>query len=202
MKLRKAQLNFIVDTIAFVCMALLAATGILVRYTLPPGSGHSQALWGMNRHGWGDIHFWIAVTLVAMVVIHLALHWRWVLNMIRGDSPKTAGPRVAAAVAALILMAGVMAAPFLSVTETTGERQSESHEDPSAPFAENPVRGSMTLAEVAARAEMDPAALLRELDWPADFPIDERLGPLRREYGFNLDEVRAVVEREVSPIHP
>ncbi|GAI78805.1 unnamed protein product, partial [marine sediment metagenome] len=31
------------------------------------------------RHTWLDIHDWVAVAIVAVVIIHLVLHWKWII---------------------------------------------------------------------------------------------------------------------------
>jgi hypothetical protein len=48
---------------------------LIERYLLPPGSGRLEILWGMSRHEWGEVLFWIAVTLAAVLTLHLLLHW-------------------------------------------------------------------------------------------------------------------------------
>ncbi len=60
----KATLNFIIDVIAFTGFLFLTTTGVLMRYLLPPGSGRFASLWGLNRHEWGTIHFWISVAFL------------------------------------------------------------------------------------------------------------------------------------------
>ncbi len=81
--MRRNTLNFTVDTLALVGMVAMTATGLVIRYTLPPGSGgreggRASTLWGLSRHGWGDVHFWIAVGIAAMLLLHVFLHWQWV----------------------------------------------------------------------------------------------------------------------------
>ncbi|HSJ13736.1 MAG TPA: DUF4405 domain-containing protein [Longimicrobiales bacterium] len=75
--MRKQTLNFSLDTLSFLAMLMLLGTGLLMKFTLPPGSG-GKTLWGLGRHGWGDLHFWIAITLAALITLHVALHWAWV----------------------------------------------------------------------------------------------------------------------------
>jgi len=78
-------LNFIVDLVALVVMLGLAATGFLLYWIMPPGSrgGGGLTLWGWDRHAFGDLHFWLAVALLALMVLHVALHWSWVCLTIR-----------------------------------------------------------------------------------------------------------------------
>ena len=77
--------NVLVDTLAYVAMVGLAATGLALAYRLPPGF-HKQGLLGMGRHGWGDIHFYISIGLMALAVLHLVLHWGWMMRSI-GKAP-------------------------------------------------------------------------------------------------------------------
>jgi len=77
-------INFLVDLATFVILFLMVATGLLLRFVLPPGfrGGRGLVLWGLERHGWGDIHFWLAASLGALVVVHVALHWSWVCGTV------------------------------------------------------------------------------------------------------------------------
>ena len=90
--MKRATLNFILDSIAFVNLLLLATTGVIMRWVLPPGSGGGygrgfrggrgggevKELLGLGRHDWGDIHFFLALLLVLLMLIHLVLHWTWI----------------------------------------------------------------------------------------------------------------------------
>lgn len=57
----------------------LAGTGLLLAWRLPPGSrgGRGLSALGWGRHDWGDLHTWLAYAFLALIVVHLALHWRW-----------------------------------------------------------------------------------------------------------------------------
>ncbi|MCP4605852.1 MAG: DUF4405 domain-containing protein [Proteobacteria bacterium] len=82
------SLNFTIDLLAFVLMFSMIGTGLVIRYILPPGSGsrsggYGLLLWGMDRHEWGGLHFWISVGLVLALALHVALHWSWVCNFVR-----------------------------------------------------------------------------------------------------------------------
>ena len=94
MRVKRTTLNFVVDLIGFVNLLLLAATGAVMRWVLPPGSGGEQGhgggfrggrgpvevkeLLGVGRHDWGDIHFTLAVVFVSLILIHILLHWTWI----------------------------------------------------------------------------------------------------------------------------
>jgi len=93
--MRTTTLNFIVDLAAWVAMILLAATGLVVRYVLPAGSGgrgggSESLLWGLGRHDWGALHFWLSIALGVLIVFHIVLHWSWVCATTRRYLPSFA----------------------------------------------------------------------------------------------------------------
>lgn len=56
----------------------LLSTGLILAFRLLPGRDHrGTTLWGMDRHEWGDIHTGLAYFLVALIALHLLIHWRW-----------------------------------------------------------------------------------------------------------------------------
>ena len=74
--------NFWVDFASAVVLCAMLGTGVLLKWILPPGrSGGRGLVWlGEDRHFWGDVHFWLAVVMLALVVVHLVLHRSWVAN--------------------------------------------------------------------------------------------------------------------------
>ena len=46
------------------------------------GAGGGQlTFWEISKHTWIDIHDWVAVALVVLVVIHVILHRKWIARM-------------------------------------------------------------------------------------------------------------------------
>ncbi len=78
----RATLNFLIDVATFIVALGMAATGVLLRFVLPPGSGERRSVWDLTRHEWGGLHFWLAVVLGGLVLVHLALHWNWVCSFV------------------------------------------------------------------------------------------------------------------------
>ena len=90
--MKRTTLNFIVDFISFIDLLVLACTGFIIKYILPPGSGgghgfgyrggrgavEAKTLWSMTRHEWGDIHFYFSVLFIILMLVHLVLHWTWI----------------------------------------------------------------------------------------------------------------------------
>lgn len=80
--MNRTLVNIIIDLVATLLFLGMIATGYLLRFPLPPGSNKTITLWGLSRHQWGDIHFWISLGLLVVLVIHLALHWNWIVTVI------------------------------------------------------------------------------------------------------------------------
>lgn len=81
----KGHILFWTDVLLAVSFVLLAVTGAVMRWVLPPGTGGrhggraaGRELLNMSRHDFGDVHFWIAGIMVLLVLLHLALHWGWI----------------------------------------------------------------------------------------------------------------------------
>jgi hypothetical protein len=61
-----------------------AVSGFVLWFALPSGGGRrgiDLTYLGLTRHTWIDIHDWIAIALTVVVVIHLIIHWKWVIRM-------------------------------------------------------------------------------------------------------------------------
>jgi hypothetical protein len=208
----KARRNFGIDVIAFLLFVALAVSGFIMRYVLPPGSGgagggHGRGaadhgvltLWGLTRHDWGGIHFWISIAFLAVLALHVLLHWKWLKGIIRGREQEFSGARLGVGIAALTLLAGVVAAPFLwpvqAVPRSELQRQQTAGTVPDgdAHSAEE-IRGSMSLLEVEEVTGVPIEYVMSKLGLPANVDKTEQLGRLRRAHGFQMEELREAVE--------
>jgi len=112
--MKKRAQNFVIDSVGFAGFLFLVGTGVLMRYVLPPGSGTGLTVWGMDRHGWGSIHFWLAVTFLSVLAIHLFLHWKWILAMVQGRPREESGMRVGLGMAGLAALITLALSPVVS----------------------------------------------------------------------------------------
>jgi len=208
--MNRPRLNFLVDAVAFAAFAFLTTTGVLSRYVLPPGSGRYSTLWGLNRHGWGDVHFWVAVLLLGVLTLHLVLHWKWILYAVKGKRSEASGARLALGVVGLIGLLGLAAAPLMAPVEQTGvPRQGAGLPAPAGQQAAPPpagggtapaapglesIRGSMTLRQVEQATGVPVDALITRLQLPRGIDPDERIGRIRKRYDISPDDVRQAVQ--------
>lgn len=190
--MNRSTTNFLVDLAVFAVFLMLVSTGILMYWVLPSGSGHFATVLGLTRHDWGVVHFWLAVTMVLLIAVHLLLHWRWIVSMARGKPSQPSRLRV---VATLSIVAGVVllaTIPFLNpVVEVASPGGSQRAHAAASESLQ--IEGSMTLRQAAEQGEIDPETLRVALGLPEDVSVDERLGRLRRQYDFELDAVRAIM---------
>lgn len=117
--MKRSQLHFIIDILAFLAFALMSSTGVLLHYLLPPGSGRFASLWNLSRHDWGEIHFWLAIVLFVLLVIHLLLNWRWIVARVAGHQPEGSMYRIALGLVGLLALLLLAVVPLLMPIETT-----------------------------------------------------------------------------------
>lgn len=185
----RAKKNFLIDSMLFVLFVLLTGSGFLLEYLLPSGSGGQGnkpgvTVWGMTRHEWGSVHYWIALVMLGLMAVHLVLHWRWIVAMVRGKKREAAGVRALVGVFGLAGLMLFAAAPFIS---PKGLQEVE-------PGALEPeISGSMTLADVQAETGVPVSYLIEQLELPESTDRHGRLGQLRRRHGFELESLREIV---------
>ena len=83
--MNKARLNYMLDAVIGAAFVISAATGMAF---LLMGSGGYQggrnpafrtALLGISREAWSDLHTWASLVMITGVVVHLVLHWKWIV---------------------------------------------------------------------------------------------------------------------------
>lgn len=208
--MKRTQLNFAIDGAAFFAFLLLLSTGLLLQYQLPVvsgglagrGVGHGAGdreislLWGWTRHEWGQIHYWIAGLLVAVLATHVILHWKWIVSVVKGAHNDSSGYRFGVGVASLVGLVLLAAMPFVSNTEQTTRRalieQRDSHSAISDGQDSAELRGSMTVEEVAKISQLSVADLLDQLGLPTDTDQDERIGRLLRQHGMQMSDLHGL----------
>jgi len=132
--MNKARLNLLIDIVMTVLMAAIAGLGFLIHWVLIPGKdrvavyGRQVDLYwlGLDRHEWGDVHLVIGIALLALLVLHVALHWGLVVGIWR--RMVTSGPvRVVLALTMLVLVVVLMAFPVLVTPEVTENGHGHGH---------------------------------------------------------------------------
>jgi len=196
--LSRTSINFTIDLLIAACFVGLIATGTVVHYVLPAGSGHSHALWSLGRHDWGDMHFWLAVTAIALALLHVALHWQWVCvttcRLARAGHGAPSAPdrakRMSAAFIAIVVLTASLAG--FGWIGRSSVRPVSAGNAQSLPDQHNvSLRGSMTLADASTVTQLPVAQMRQILGLRADASPEARLGQLSREAGLTMAQARA-----------
>ena len=80
--------NYFTDALLFISTISASLSGIYFLYFVSNGyQGGRNPLYGVvflfTRQIWDSIHTWTGVAMIAVVAIHLPLHWKWVKSMTR-----------------------------------------------------------------------------------------------------------------------
>jgi hypothetical protein len=123
----KPKLSFVIDALMFLCLMALAGLGFLMKYALPSGreawakyGSNRQFAWlGWDRHDWGDMHLYLACTLLSLLVVHIILHWQPILGLFKRLVPD---PRRRFRIALIFLLLSLLLLyfPFLISPDSKG----------------------------------------------------------------------------------
>ncbi len=84
---KKAKANYSIDLGLFLTGLFEVVSGFVLWLILPRGGGQGRLvteesfLW--VRDTWITLHDWVGVAFMVLLIVHLALHWRWVTRMTR-----------------------------------------------------------------------------------------------------------------------
>ena len=189
--MKRTNLNFSIDAAAFIGFILLTTTGVLMRYVLPPGSGSHSTIWGLDRHEWGTIHFWISVIFFSILAVHLVLHWRWIASVVTGKQREGSGMRAGLGIVGLIAVVALAISPLLSPVEIQSKESSSYSSQKSKDIS---INGSMTLKEVEETTGVPASYIIQSLGLPESISIETKLGTLKKKQGVEIKDVREIIK--------
>lgn len=127
--MKKPLLNIIIDVVSLMTVMFMISTGLILKFILPPGSGRVEmllgspgrrhqtidVLMGLPRHDWGVIHLYISLGFLLLLIVHLFLHWNWIVCMLWGTktAPQPAQRRIIA-VASVVFIIFTLASPWFA----------------------------------------------------------------------------------------
>ena len=80
--------NWLIDAALFFSAAFALLSGIYF-LVFPVGGfqGGRNPYYGIiilfSRHTWGDLHTWSSIIMTAVAVLHIAIHWKWIVGTTR-----------------------------------------------------------------------------------------------------------------------
>lgn len=228
MKLKRSNLNIIIDVLMFVVMMPIVGIGFLIKYVLLSGVDRNAVygndvdlfFWGMDRHQWGDIHLWLGAVLIFLFVLHLIFHWKMMLAMFASCVNSKVICVVAAIALPLIVVLFAIAPLFLQPEVRLGigrhahaplqQRQeylvTPEKEELISPAKEDhhhvnvDINGRMTITEVASTYDVSIKALCTAINVSSD-KADLSLGRLKKQHDFTMEEIRIFIENNSNKVY-
>ncbi len=71
------------NLILYISGCFMVGSGLLLQYRMPPRHGRGPVLYslGLDRHEWGDLHFYFGLVMIAATLAHLFLNWAWLTKI-------------------------------------------------------------------------------------------------------------------------
>ncbi|MBD3383554.1 DUF4405 domain-containing protein [candidate division KSB1 bacterium] len=224
-KTSKAKINFIIDVVLLILLFLIGSIGILIKYVLLSGQEswekyHQKVellLFGWDRHQWGTLHFILSAIFIALILLHIILHWSQVKCLFKLTiAPKTA--RIILTSLFLFICLLLLLLPFvlpieINVVPTGQGRQHilESEKKKSGPEPQGmeqnhspnqkhqpEIQGYMTLEDVAIQYGISADTLKKHLGIAQKVPNKSRLGHLRRQYHFKMSTIERLIQKKLN----
>jgi cytochrome b subunit of formate dehydrogenase len=122
-KVAQTRKKWLLDAMIFLSGLVAALSGIYFLF-VPSGGyqGGRNPMYGLtllfSRHTWDDLHTWSGVLMVAVAVVHFAIHWRWVKVMskhtgkalLSKEIKLSKGPRLNVAINVLVAVSFLLTA--------------------------------------------------------------------------------------------
>lgn len=212
--MKKSDWQYLVDTLLFISMFGIAFIGILMGFFLAEGPTLRESekyFLGLHRHQWGDIHLYVSLAFILLVIFHLMLSWSWIKGKSQALFRKRWGTVISITVLASVLLIfafWIFTPKYPLIYENYGRgRGAGSGSDFSSRDFINEeqgyvtITGNMTISQVEHITGIPSYSLIGELGLPKDISPDETLGQLTKKYSSTLAEARdaitALLQQEV-----
>jgi hypothetical protein len=217
----KSKLNISIDILLFVLLVTMAGIGFLMKFVVVPGEVRNEIygnnvdleFFGRTRHEWGHIHLIIGIIFLALLVLHIILHWRLIVSLFRCLFParfvRYGVVGIICIIAIIALVSPFILKPEIVPFEPKNRNRSDYHsqeavsasdipqgsdllnhkDHQNSEYSEFEVYGYQTLQDVADRYDVPAAVIASDLGIPEDL-AGEKLGHLRKQYSFTMTDVR------------
>ncbi len=218
--MKKSDWQYLVDTLLFLSIAGIALIGFLMGLVIPKGPSapeNSKYFFGLHRHQWGNIHFYLSIAFVVFVTIHILLSWKWIKNkssQLFKNRWRTALIFTALASVLFIFFFWGLYPRYPGAYEDYGVRAGERAKqqqlsDEGSPSSDEKIfyedgsvyvviTGQTTLKQAEKATGIPARTIAAKLRLPSNVSLDDTFGRLRKKYPFNLLEVRDVISDHLS----
>lgn len=203
--MKKADWQYLVNTLLFICLIGMVIIGFLLGLVIPKGPSapeNTKYFLNLHRHQWGNIHFYLSLAFILLIIIHLTLDWKWIkarANKLFNTGWKTA--LIATAGISILLLfviwlfypkePGAYAEFGVRGGRTAAEAIMQDQD-----FIT--ITGQMTLQELEKTSDIPAEKIIAALGLPAKVSNKETLGRLSKKYGISLVGARDILTKLLS----
>ena len=216
--MNKNKLKYVVDSLLFICVVGIAFIGILLGFVIPEGPSGSESskyFLNLHRHQWGNIHLYLSIAFVVLIIIHLILSWKWIKVQAVKIFKKgwKAALLLTVCVAVLVIFLAWIFYPkepgaYRDYGRGSGRKGLHLQKNiGQISYNQNEVivTGKMTMEDLEKATGLSMNRIIEVLGLPSNISGNETLGRLGKEYGFSLVELRNILtqlqkRREEPPV--
>ncbi len=83
--MKKNDWKYLIDVLLFVSICAITAIGLVLAFVIPTGRAGrgedvSRYFLGLHRHEWGDIHLYLSLFMLVLLIFHVWFNWAWVAH--------------------------------------------------------------------------------------------------------------------------
>ena len=80
--MKKNHIKYFIDATLFVDICSIAAIGLLLAFIVPEGKAGraSRYFLGLHRHDWRNIHLYLSILLLFLLMFHIWFNWTWIVQ--------------------------------------------------------------------------------------------------------------------------
>ncbi|MFC2167604.1 DUF4405 domain-containing protein [Acidobacteriota bacterium] len=214
--MKKTDWQYLIDSLLFINIVGIVIIGFLLGLVIPEGPSvaeRSKYFFGLLRHDWGHIHFYLSIAFTVLVIIHLIFSWKWIkakAKQIFKNGWRTS---------LIIVLFLALLTPLLfwnfwpkyADTHTDygfgqGNRdlplESQERYLPQEGEGYVVVTGQMSIADLEKATGISSQSIIEKLDLPKRTKLNETLGLLRKRFGFQLQDVRDIITKLLAESYP
>jgi hypothetical protein len=185
--MKRTDLNIIIDLAAAILFSSMIGTGYILHFPLQPGTNKTLLLWSFTRHEWGGFHFWMSIGFLLTILVHVAVHWQWIVNIIAQRYPTKSHIKASLLPGYVrFSILGVLTFGLFAWSTHNGVREiMKPIQDNCSSIIQNTEKSEST-------ADNNREVQARSVFWKDIYPLFEKRclachGPLRQAAGFRVD---------------
>jgi hypothetical protein len=198
--MKKADWQYLVDTLLFICLVGIVLIGLLMGLVIPQGPTAPEStkyFLNLHRHQWGNIHFYLSLAFTLLIIIHLTLDWKWIKA--RANHLFKKGWKIAL-ISTVVVSIFLLFAIWLFHPKDPGTYKDYGigrGKNETVQAADDQdyitITGQITIEELEKALGIPAQRIIEALGLPAKVSKKETIGRLSKKYGLSLVEARDIL---------